>query len=352
MKLGSWSGVILAILMFLPLPSYGDEAPPRLEDITLGGKPIPETVATVNGVKLTGDLIKREMMAYKMMAARSGKTLEAGSEEKIARQVLSQEIDHELLVQKARDLKIAADAKVVDAEIDKIRQQFPSASLFESAMLFQGLTMEALRNKISRHLMVEEYLRREIVPKVKVDSQAAKSYYDQNQKTFTQPQMYEVSHVFVATLDTKTQGNPEDAAEREKAQAMVKSINTEALEKIGRANSDLEAGKSFAEVVGAYSEDDASKAQGGSLGTLLPRTTIPEIAEAMVSLKPGQRSGILKSDFGYHIVLLSGIVPSRVLPFQEVQSDILNLLLKMQTETLKREAVEEMKKTAKIETFI
>jgi parvulin-like peptidyl-prolyl isomerase len=338
--------------MLLPLSAKGDEATPRMEDITINGKPIPAKVATVNGVPLSGDLIKREMMAYKMMAARTGKTLEPGSEDKIARQVLGQEIDLELMVQKAHKLNIETDPKVVEAEIDKIRQQFPSAAIFESAMMFQGLTLEGLREKITRHLMVEEFLRREIVPKVQVGDKEARSYYDQNKKTFTQPPMYEVSHVFVATIDPSKEGNPENEEDKKKAQAMIKGINIEALEKIGRANLDLEAGKSFAEVVQKYSEDDASKAKGGILGTLLPRTTIPEIAEVMVRLKPGQTSGIIKSDFGYHIVKLVDIIPSRLLPFAEVQTDILNLLLKMQTENLKREAVKEMRKTAKIETFL
>ena len=352
MKFGKWISVIAACLILLPLTASGEETMPRLEDITIDGKPIPDTVAKVNGATLTGDLIKREMMAYKMMAARTGKVLEPGSEEKIARQVLGQAIDLELLFQKAREMKITIDPKVVDAEIAKIRDQFPSASMFESAMMFQGLTLESLQEKINRHLTVEDYLRREIVPQVKVGDKEARSYYDENQKTFTQPQMYNVSHVFVATVDPGHEGNPESEEDKKKAQAMIQAMNSDALGKIGRAQEALKAGSSFEEVVLKFSEDDASKAQGGSLGTLLPRTTIPEIAEAMVSLKPGATSEIIKSNFGYHIVKLLERVPSRILPFVEVQSDILNLLLKMETEKLKREAVQEMRKTARIETFL
>jgi len=352
MKFGKWFSVLAGFFFLFPLAAGGEEAMPRLEDITIGGKPIPATVAKVNGVTLTGDLIKREMMAYKMMAARTGKVLEAESEEKIARQVLGQAIDHELLFQKATSLKISTDPKVVEAEIDKIRQQFPSAAMFESAMLFQGLTLETLRDKISRHLAVEDYLRREIVPRVTVGDKEAHAYYDQNKKTFTQPKMYNVSHVFVATIDPAQEGNPENDAEKKKAQSMISAMNQGALEKIGRARDELASGKSFEEVVQKFSEDEASKGKGGTLGTLLPRTTIPEIAEAMVRLKPGETSDIVKSSFGYHIVKVVEHVPSRVLPFAEVQSDILNLLLKMETEKLKREAVDEMKKTARIETFL
>ena len=43
---------------------------------TLNETPVPRVVATVNGVELTSDLLKREMIAYRLLSHRQGKTLE------------------------------------------------------------------------------------------------------------------------------------------------------------------------------------------------------------------------------------------------------------------------------------
>ena len=49
-------------------------------NFTLNGKPVPQVVATVNGTELTSDLLKREMIAYQLLANRQGKTVETKDE--------------------------------------------------------------------------------------------------------------------------------------------------------------------------------------------------------------------------------------------------------------------------------
>ena len=71
-----------AFALVLLLTFSGEALADTKTDFTLNGKPVPRVVATVNGTELTADLLKREMIGYKLMIARQNHSLEAKDEEK------------------------------------------------------------------------------------------------------------------------------------------------------------------------------------------------------------------------------------------------------------------------------
>ena len=101
-----------------------------------------------------------------------------------------------------------------------------------------------------------------------------------------------------------------------------------------------------------FSEDEASKQDGGMLGDLHSDTTLPEIAAVMVKLSEGETSNIFQSPFGYHILKLDEIIPSTLIPFEEAQSDILNMLMKRETQSLFKKYLIDLENSAKVEIFI
>ena len=88
------------------------------------------------------------------------------------------------------------------------------------------------------------------------------------------------------------------------------------------------------------------------LGDLHPDSTLPEIAAVMVKLNEEEISNIFQSPFGYHIVKLDEIIPSTLIPFEEAQSDILNILMKRKTQSLFKKYLIDLENNAKIEIFI
>ena len=88
------------------------------------------------------------------------------------------------------------------------------------------------------------------------------------------------------------------------------------------------------------------------LGDLHSNTTLPEIAAVMVKLNEGETSNIFQSPFGYHILKLDEIIPSTLIPFEEAQSDILNMLMKRETQILFKKYLIDLENSAKVEIFI
>jgi parvulin-like peptidyl-prolyl isomerase len=342
--------LLAAVLFLTPTSALTAEKPK--EPFKINGKTVPKVIAQVNGTDIPVDFLKREMNAFKLMSSQQGKTVKSESEDKIARKIIDKEIDEELIYQKSRLAGVQIPDEIILKEIKNIEDQFPSPGLFERALAMQHLTRGKLREKIERQLVAEKYLRQVIVPKVKVDELSPEEYYQNNKDTFMKPKMYEVSHIFVSTLDPTSQGNAKDPAMQKKAKRILDGINKDASDKINAVLQKLKKGNDFGKLAKEFSEDESTRDKGGNLGTLLPQTTIPEVAAEMERLALGETSGVIKSSFGYHIIKLNNIVPSQLAPYEQVKADILNLLLVQETEKLKSELLTEFKKTAKIKRFI
>jgi PPIC-type PPIASE domain/SurA-like N-terminal domain len=105
----------------------------------------------------------------------------------------------------------------------------------------------------------------------------------------------------------------------------------------------LRAGESFVTLAQEYSQDRATKDQGGDLG-FFPRGIMPvEIEQVAFALDPGQVSGIVESDFGYHIIEVLEKDPKRQLSEEMLTTWRQNKFI---------EWLDEQRATAKIEYLV
>ena len=86
-------GALLFLISLSGVPFISESA----TEFMINGKPVPKVVAKVNGTKLTSDLLKREMIAYRLLANRQGENIETEDEGKIAQGLLMKAIDDELI---------------------------------------------------------------------------------------------------------------------------------------------------------------------------------------------------------------------------------------------------------------
>ena len=344
MKINSLTTLYLVLFLILPAVLTAED---QKKPFTLSGKPVPEVVAKVNGVPLRSEVLQRELFAFRFRSKQMGKEVKPADEITIARELIKAAAAQELIVQKAKSLGIGIDEKQVDQQLKNIEDQFPSHEMFLTALAFQHMSIEALREKIQRTLLEDEVMRREIAPKVDVSDEDVEKYYNGNKAQFVKPVLYRARHIHIATL--KPSETAEDEASQQKAARLTKMINEEAKEKINSILKKVKAGEDFAQLAKRFSEDDASKDKGGQLGDLHPDSTLPEIGEEMVKLKEGGTSGIIKSQFGFHILKLDEIIPSKLIPIADVKTDIMNHLLKAKTQRLFKIYLVELEKKAKIQ---
>jgi parvulin-like peptidyl-prolyl isomerase len=343
--------MLVSLVIFLaPFNALCAEVKPF--EFTIDGKPVPKIVARVNGADIEADILYREMLAFRLMSAQRGQQIQKEHEGQIARDLLDKEIEKELFYQKARLKNIMIPSEAIQNEIKKMETQFPSKEMFESALKVQNLNRGSLHEKIEKHLVAEIYLRQEIIPLVHVDEKAAEQYYQENEDNFIHPEMYQLSHIFIATLDPRRQGKSDNPKDQEKANRMLQGINADAKTTAEDILAQLKSGADYAELAKKYSEDKETREEGGALGQVFTHSTIPEIASAMQTMKVGEISDLVKSSYGYHILKLYGKTPSKKTPYPEVKADIMNILMRKETEKIKNQMLADLKKLAKIETFI
>ena len=341
---------LLRSLVFLIILSGAAFAENKTE-FTINGKPVPQVVATVNGTELRSDLLKREMIAYQLMANRQGENIKTEDEEKIARVLLMKAIDDELVYQQGLKQNISIDSTTIDRELNHIQSQFPDKKLFLAALAAQRLTFDVLKINIKKTLVKEEFVRANIVSKVQVDDDKVKSFYDKNKDTFIKPETFKISHIYVS-IPAPGDGEADSSEDRAKAKEILDWVKNEARKKIDLASLSLKSGKPFTSVAKEFSEDPKTSEKGGDLGFMAKNQTLPEVSSAMVKLKVGEISSVIESSLGFHIIQLTRKKESHPIALDGVKPEILNHLLKLETEKQLKNYLSGLRKKSEIKIFI
>jgi peptidyl-prolyl cis-trans isomerase D len=135
------------------------------------------------------------------------------------------------------------------------------------------------------------------------------TYYNSNLAQFKVPEQVQTRHILISvpkTADAKT-----DAAARAKAEDVLKQVQS---------------GGNFAELAKKYSDDPGSKDQGGALPMMPTSGLDPAYAQAAMKLNPGQTSGLVRSQFGYHIIQTIAKQPAHTKTLAEVHDSIVAAL--------------------------
>lgn len=145
-----------------------------------------------------------------------------------------------------------------------------------------------------------------------VESQVAVSdaevtdFYAKNQKRFGSDERRTASHILVNA--PKSASAADKAAAKQKAEAILAEV---------RANP-----ASFAAVAKAKSQDPGSAEMGGDLGVVEKGAFVPSVEGAIAKLKQGEISGLVESEYGFHIITVTSVVPAAIKSLDEVKGEI------------------------------
>jgi peptidyl-prolyl cis-trans isomerase D len=137
--------------------------------------------------------------------------------------------------------------------------------------------------------------------RTQISPQDIQRAYEDNLQQYSTPEQVRASHILL-----KTEGK-DDAAVKKQAEGLL---------------AQLEAGADFAQLATKYSEDDASKTNGGDLDFFPKGKMVPEFDKVAFSMKPGEISDVVKTQFGYHIIKVTDKKAASTRPLEEVRAQI------------------------------
>jgi parvulin-like peptidyl-prolyl isomerase len=227
----------------------------------------PNTAALVNGKPVSlqdFDTQVNQAMAYLKQQPNFDSTSQEGQAaiSQLRRQVLSWMIDQTLIEQTAVREGVSVSEDQVQAEVTRLIGS--DAAKFDEWLKTNGLTRETFKAQLQRELLG-------------------------------------------VALQEHILGSASPIVEQVHARHILVMSEAEAMNVLLK----LRAGGEFSALAKEYSQDKGSSQMGGDLG-FFPRSIMPvEIEAVAFSLSPGQFSGIVKSDFGYHIIEVVEKDPAR-----------------------------------------
>ncbi|HEX6265442.1 MAG TPA: SurA N-terminal domain-containing protein [Burkholderiales bacterium] len=167
--------------------------------------------------------------------------------------------------------------------------------------------LEAQRREIAEaRIPAQQFL-----PQVKVDEARAKAYYEANKDDFRTPERIRAQYVMLSAEAIAAQESvtPEEVRKQwESAYGPKLREKEEARKKAQAIAADVRKNPaSFAEVAKRESQDPGTKDNGGDLGFTPRGSFVKPFEDALYRMKPGQISEVIESEFGFHVIQLTGV---------------------------------------------
>lgn len=293
---------------------------------------LPEVVATVNGQNITKEQLQELFNAA--LQASGAKVEDLNAQQQLGGYTqLLQDLIMDKLVAGAASGEKVSDADV-DAELAKIKGQFPDDKTFQEQIAQAGMTPEKLKENIRTGLQQSRWMKSQ-VKTPDVTNEQAKAFYESNIKEFEQPETVKASHILFmvdpdATADVVKQ--KEDAAKKAAERAA--------------------AGEDFTKLAKELSEEPGASESGGDLGFFPKDRMVPEFAEAAFAQKIGDISKPVKTQFGWHVIKVTDKKDAGTVPFDQVKEQVVSYLKSNNQREAVQSVLNKLKESAKIETFL
>lgn len=264
--------------------------------------------------------------------------------ELIVRELLEQEMDK-------RDIKVTKED--TENAIKEIVDKVGSKEQLQQILKQNGVSAADFRKDLAQEVRMKKLAKE--LGNSEVSDADAKKYYTENIKQFKYPERVRASHILISVnpqeIEEIITSNKENAGLSK--DEIKKKVDAEIAAKKAKADKVLAEVKKdpsqFAKIAKENSDDTTTAVKGGELGFFSAQEMVPEFSKAAFSMKPNTVSGLVKTNFGYHIIMVTDRMAAGQEPFEKVKNDIKAYLQNQKQLQLIDNLVESLKKNASIE---
>jgi peptidyl-prolyl cis-trans isomerase SurA len=303
---------------------------PSPQPITPNGSVVEDVIVRVNDQIINRSDLER---SEQQMAAENQQN-NASPAEIAERQknLLRDMIDQQLLLSRAKELGMNADAEVI-RRLDEIRKQnhLDTMEDLEKAARQQGVSFEDFKANIRNGILTQQVVRDEVGRRLQMTQAQEQAYYDAHKQDFAQPEQVRLSEILVPL--------PAEANEAAIAQAQAKANDIAAK---------LKGGAKFNELAEAYSGGPTAS-QGGDLG-LFKRGALAKVLEDQTfDLKAGESTAPIRTRQGFVILKVTEHQAAGVPPMKDVENEIQNAMYMEQMQPALRAYLTKLREDAYID---
>jgi peptidyl-prolyl cis-trans isomerase SurA len=271
------------------------------------GHAVDRIVAVVGTKPILASQVEEQLVLAQSQGAKIPE--DSAGRDAARRQILSQMVDEELLVQQAeRDTAIkVTDQEVLDAveqTVQNVRKQFTSITDFQAQLRAAGFVSEEewrrwladqQRRSILQQRLIEELKQKGKLRPIPPSDAELRAFWETNRgQQAKRPAAISFRQIVIVP-------KPDSAASAralQLAESLVVALRT---------------GTNFAEGAKKYSADSASREQGGELGWFRRGVMVKQFEDVAFRLRPGAISDAVPTEFGYHIIQVERAQPAEIL---------------------------------------
>lgn len=211
-------------------------------------------------------------------------------------EVLNNMVEHRLMIQKAKDLGITVDEKAIKSYAERymaqIKSQFETEADFQAELRKMNTSQRDLMNyfveQITESELTKQLVDKHISSQARVEEAEMRAFYEASKDSMAvKPVSWDLRMILREVKPSDT---------------VIAALRAEAETLQQRADN----GEDFAALASEYS-DCPSKAQGGDLGFFKRGMMVKPFEDAAFAMGVGEVSGIVESQFGYHIIKVTEV---------------------------------------------
>ncbi len=276
-------------------------------------------VAKVDGEGITQEEFDSDFQVFKRIyeqqlgedamtqIGEDGRTLEETLKENIVEKLIMER----LVAKEAKEMNIEVSQEEIEEQMNQYITLMEGQEKFDEFLESNHLSKEFFEDNLKKELLFNKH-KEAFMNNTPIDEKEAKDYFETNKEDLV---VVKASHILVKTED---EGN-------------------KVLER-------LKAGEDFGKLAGEESIDKASALQGGSLGYFSKGDMIAEFEEAAFALNPGETSGLVHTEVGYHIIRVDDKKDS----YEDLKDDIIAFL----KENKYLEEIQKLRDDAKVKILL
>ncbi|WP_126051628.1 peptidylprolyl isomerase [Siminovitchia acidinfaciens] len=258
-------------------------------------------VASINGEKISEGELHDELVAN------------------YGTDVLQSLVNQKMIEMEIEKENINVPREDIDEEVEKYKEEYGGEAAFKKALEASGMNAADFESNIKDYLALTKLMEKRIT----ITEKEMKSYFKENKDQFEQKEQVTASHILV------------------KDEAAARNV----IKKLGE-------GEDFAALAEKHSTDEMTSEFGGDLGTFGRGEMVKEFEEAVFSMKVGEVSDPVKTEYGYHIIKLNGKTKAKKADYESAKEEIRSTLFESKMNDEVPAWLEEIKEVYDVEYLL
>lgn len=289
-------------------------------------------LAVVDQHAITVDELNQQLNRPDIKAAAEALQEQPAELEKLRKSVLTTMIDKELLM-KAATSSPSYKPEEIKKEVDAIIQEQGGQAVIQPILSSYGTSWDAFMQDMNERITIEKFIEKDLLAKVNITDEELKVAFSANPSMYAEPETVSARHILILAKSNASKEEQQKALER--IQEIRKRVTAP--------------GADFGKIAAETSDDTASKVDGGNLGKFQRGMMVPEFEKAAFTLKVGEISEPVKTEYGYHLIKVEQHQQSQPPTFDSAKEKVRYQLMAKTHDKVITDKLAQLRGTAKIE---